>query len=120
MYTARRGDTLVTIADRFGVSLNQLRRWNRIEGVKVEVGRRLHVAEPASAPGTAARTRQRASSGAKGARGSAKPHEKASSKTSMQAPAPQRAVKKSSSSSAKNTHAATATSKRKLAQKKQK
>jgi membrane-bound lytic murein transglycosylase D len=120
MYTARRGDTLVTIADRFGVSLNQLRRWNRIEGVKVEVGRRLHVAEPASAPGTAARTRQRASSGAKGARGSAKPHEKASSKTSMQAPAPQRAVKKSSSSSAKNTHAATATSKKKLAQKKQK
>jgi membrane-bound lytic murein transglycosylase D len=50
LYTARRGDTLVTIADRFGVSLNQLRRWNKIAGIKVEPGRRLHVAESASAP----------------------------------------------------------------------
>jgi membrane-bound lytic murein transglycosylase D len=48
LYTARRGDTLVTIADRFGVSLDQLRRWNKITGVKVEAGRRLHVAEPSS------------------------------------------------------------------------
>ncbi|MGA9670117.1 MAG: transglycosylase SLT domain-containing protein [Terracidiphilus sp.] len=49
LYTARRGDTLVTIADRFGVSLDQLRRWNRMSGVKIEAGRRLHVAEPSSA-----------------------------------------------------------------------
>jgi membrane-bound lytic murein transglycosylase D len=48
LYTARRGDTLVSIADRFGVSLDQLRRWNKIPaGIKVEAGRRLHVAEPA-------------------------------------------------------------------------
>jgi membrane-bound lytic murein transglycosylase D len=46
LYTVRRGDTLVTIADRFGVSLNQLRRWNKITGIKVEPGRRLRVAEP--------------------------------------------------------------------------
>jgi membrane-bound lytic murein transglycosylase D len=46
LYVVRRGDTLVTIADRFGVSLTQLRRWNKISGVKVEPGRRLHVAEP--------------------------------------------------------------------------
>lgn len=46
-YTARRGDTLVTIADRFGVSLEQLRRWNQLTGTKVDPGRRLHVAEPA-------------------------------------------------------------------------
>jgi membrane-bound lytic murein transglycosylase D len=50
LYTARRGDTLVTIADRFGVSLNELRRWNGITGIKVAPGRRLHVAEPASEP----------------------------------------------------------------------
>jgi membrane-bound lytic murein transglycosylase D len=49
LYTVRRGDTLVTIADRFGVSLNQLRRWNKISGIRVEPGRRLHVAEPAHA-----------------------------------------------------------------------
>ncbi|MGB8259179.1 MAG: transglycosylase SLT domain-containing protein [Terracidiphilus sp.] len=47
-YTARKGDTLVTIADRFGVSLNQLRRWNKIAGIKVETGRKLRVAEPAA------------------------------------------------------------------------
>jgi membrane-bound lytic murein transglycosylase D len=46
LYTTRKGDTLVTIADRFGVSLEQLRRWNQISGTKVETGRRLHVAEP--------------------------------------------------------------------------
>jgi membrane-bound lytic murein transglycosylase D len=36
----------VTIADRFGVSLNELRSWNKITGIKVAPGRRLHVAEP--------------------------------------------------------------------------
>jgi membrane-bound lytic murein transglycosylase D len=47
LYTVRRGDTLVTIADRFGVSLSQLRNWNGIpSGVRVAAGRRLHVAEP--------------------------------------------------------------------------
>jgi membrane-bound lytic murein transglycosylase D len=50
LYTARKGDTLVTIADRFGVSLDQLRRWNNVTGVKVRPGRRLHVAEGASVP----------------------------------------------------------------------
>ncbi len=48
LYTVRRGETLVTVADRFGVSLSQLRRWNGITGIKVEAGRRLHVAEPVS------------------------------------------------------------------------
>ena len=49
LYTARRGDTLVSIADRFGVSLDQLRRWNKMAaGVKVAPGERLHVAEPAT------------------------------------------------------------------------
>jgi membrane-bound lytic murein transglycosylase D len=49
LYVARRGDTLVTIADRFGVSLSELRRWNGIpSGTRVEAGRRLHVHEPAS------------------------------------------------------------------------
>ncbi|MFY9853556.1 MAG: transglycosylase SLT domain-containing protein [Terracidiphilus sp.] len=55
LYTVRRGETLVTISDRFGVSLNQLRRWNNITGVRVEAGRRLHVADPASAPRAASR-----------------------------------------------------------------
>jgi membrane-bound lytic murein transglycosylase D len=48
VYTVRKGDTLVTIADRFGVSLSQLRSWNGIaSGVRVDPGRRLAIAEPA-------------------------------------------------------------------------
>ncbi|HTB99030.1 MAG TPA: transglycosylase SLT domain-containing protein [Terracidiphilus sp.] len=46
-YTTRRGDTLVSIADRFGVSLTQLRRWNNLAGTKVPPGHKLRVAEPA-------------------------------------------------------------------------
>src|SRR5579863_4068354 len=48
-YTTRRGDTLVSVADRFGVSLTQLRRWNKLpsSSIKIEAGHRLHVAEPA-------------------------------------------------------------------------
>jgi membrane-bound lytic murein transglycosylase D len=57
LYTARRGDTLVSIADRFGVSLDQLRRWNKIaSGTKVQPGQRLHVAEPASVHHTRGRS----------------------------------------------------------------
>jgi len=40
-YKARKGDSLVTIADRFGVTVEQLRRWNRIyRGTAVTAGRR--------------------------------------------------------------------------------
>ena len=46
LYRVRRGDTLVTIADRFGVSLSDLRRWNRISGNLVHAGRRLRVSAP--------------------------------------------------------------------------
>jgi membrane-bound lytic murein transglycosylase D len=56
LYTVRKGDTLVTIADRFGVSLNELHRWNKITGIKVQPGQRLHVAEPVSVKHTAARS----------------------------------------------------------------
>ena len=62
LYTVRRGDTLVTIADRFGVSLSQLRRWNSIpSGIRVEPGRRLRVAEPAPIRTSSAHRRKTAS-----------------------------------------------------------
>ncbi|MGA9070586.1 MAG: LysM peptidoglycan-binding domain-containing protein [Terracidiphilus sp.] len=62
LYTVRKGDTLVTIADRFGVSLNELRQWNKVPGIKVQPGQRLRVAEPASAPRATAHSHHRAGS----------------------------------------------------------
>ncbi|HTV83704.1 MAG TPA: LysM peptidoglycan-binding domain-containing protein [Acidobacteriaceae bacterium] len=47
LYRVRRGDTLVTIADRFGVTLEQLRRWNHLRGNAIYMGHVLYVAEPA-------------------------------------------------------------------------
>jgi membrane-bound lytic murein transglycosylase D len=87
LYTARRGDTLVTIADRFGVSPAQLRRWNKLSGIRVAPGSRLRVAEPpvvshksrahhrrASSAATAApQSKQKAASTAPGAKKSATP-----------------------------------------------
>jgi membrane-bound lytic murein transglycosylase D len=46
-YRVERGDTLVTVADRFGVTVDQLRRWNHIGSHAVTPGRRLYVTEPA-------------------------------------------------------------------------
>jgi len=45
-YTVRKGDTLITVADRFNVSVDQLRRWNRLKSSGVRVGSSLSVAEP--------------------------------------------------------------------------
>ena len=47
VYHPRKGDTLVTIADRFGVTVQQLRRWNHIRGEAVTPGSSVYVAEPA-------------------------------------------------------------------------
>jgi membrane-bound lytic murein transglycosylase D len=65
-YAARRGDSLVTISDRFGVSMAELRRWNHLTGpsVKVVPGSRLHVAEPA-APLVSSSSRHHATSASK-------------------------------------------------------
>jgi membrane-bound lytic murein transglycosylase D len=79
LYTVRKGDTLVTIADRFGVSLNQLRRWNKMTGVKVEPGRRIHVAEPVVARRAPAGRRRRTSTA--GAKTQPAGHSSAASKT---------------------------------------
>jgi membrane-bound lytic murein transglycosylase D len=52
-YTVRHGDTLVTVADRFDVSVDELRRWNHLSSSTVPVGRSLNVAEPVKlAPAT--------------------------------------------------------------------
>ncbi|MBB5340940.1 lytic transglycosylase domain-containing protein [Tunturiibacter gelidoferens] len=52
-YTVHHGDTLVTVSDRFGVSVEELRRWNHLSSSAVRPGASLAVAEPVKlAPGT--------------------------------------------------------------------
>jgi len=45
-YGVRRGDTLVTVADRFGVSVEELRRWNHLSSNALKPGNSIAVAEP--------------------------------------------------------------------------
>ncbi|MEG9438991.1 transglycosylase SLT domain-containing protein [Edaphobacter sp. HDX4] len=45
-YKVQRGDTLITVADRFNVSVEDLRRWNHLSSNTVKVGHTLAVAEP--------------------------------------------------------------------------
>ena len=97
LYTTRKGDTLVTIADRFGVSLEQLRRWNQLSGIKVEPGRRLHVAQPARL--TRASSGHRRRSDAAGALAAA--HQAPPAKAAAHKPASPATTKKNSPSGAK-------------------
>ena len=64
-YTTRRGDTLVSVADRFGISLTQLRRWNKLpsSGIRIESGRRLHVAEPTVVRTSSSRSHRKSKTG---------------------------------------------------------
>jgi membrane-bound lytic murein transglycosylase D len=52
-YAVRHGDTLITVADRFGVSVEELRRWNHLSSNSVRPDVSLVVAEPVKlAPST--------------------------------------------------------------------
>jgi len=55
-YTTRRGDTLVTVADRFNVTTENLRQWNHLGSSTLPIGRKIYVAEPVRlAPGARGR-----------------------------------------------------------------
>jgi len=58
-YTVRHGDTLITVADRFGVTVEDLRTWNHLRTNAVPIGKSLVVAEPLRlAPSTHVRSRR--------------------------------------------------------------
>jgi membrane-bound lytic murein transglycosylase D len=65
-YTLRHGDTLVTVADRFDVSVDELRRWNHLSSSTVTAGRSLNVAEPVKLGPTTHVHSNHTRSGAKG------------------------------------------------------
>lgn len=46
LYRVRRGDSLIGIADRFGVSVRDLRRWNHLRGNDIRAGHLLRIAAP--------------------------------------------------------------------------
>ena len=60
-YTVRAGDSLVTVADRFNVTTEELRKWNALSTSSVKPGRVLYVAEPVRL-GPSVRARGRATS----------------------------------------------------------
>ncbi len=90
-YVTRARDTLVTVADRFNVSVEDLRRWNHLSSSTVRPGRTLAVSEPIHlAPATHVRTRR--------ARAGTSTRAKAGAKTG---PNVKRAASASTSSAAK-------------------
>jgi membrane-bound lytic murein transglycosylase D len=70
-YVVRRGDTVITVADRFGISVEELRRWNHLSSNGLRPRSSLAVAEPVKlAPGMHARGR--AARGKAGSRATAR------------------------------------------------
>ncbi|HKO17962.1 MAG TPA: LysM peptidoglycan-binding domain-containing protein [Acidobacteriaceae bacterium] len=95
-YTTRSGDTLVTVADRFNVTVEELRRWNHLSSSNVRPGRMLAVSQPIRlAPVTHVRSRHGHSSTASVR--SVASHSRSASKTRPQATS--RASAKSASTS---------------------
>jgi membrane-bound lytic murein transglycosylase D len=46
-YTVRRGDTLSGIATQFGITVNQLKAWNKLSSNRIDAGMKLAVSAPA-------------------------------------------------------------------------
>jgi len=112
-YTTRAGDTLVKVADRFNVSVEDLRRWNHLSSSTIRPQHTLAVSEPARlAPATHARVKKsHAGASAKtgtSAKAGASTHGKASAKTSAKTSAKARGSAKTKS--AKKSAAKSATS----------
>lgn len=81
-YTTRRGDTLVTVADRFDVTAEQLRQWNHLSTSALPAGRKIYVAEPVRlGPATRGRRSRSAAARASSKRGASR-----SVKTSSRTP----------------------------------
>ena len=72
-YTPRRGDTLVTVADRFGVTVEELRDWNTSIGSGLKPGRSIYVAEPVRLASSVRRRGRSERAGSRASRSDARP-----------------------------------------------
>jgi membrane-bound lytic murein transglycosylase D len=103
VYKARRGDTLVTIADRFGVSLDDLHRWNHASGISVVAGQRIRVSEPLHvAPHSRDRKRAGKEAASKESGSTSGSHKKTAVAASAK-PAPRAATKSATKPSSKSS-----------------
>jgi membrane-bound lytic murein transglycosylase D len=50
LYKARKGDTVLSVADDFSVPVERLRKWNRLKGNQLRAGSRLKIYRPTSRP----------------------------------------------------------------------
>jgi membrane-bound lytic murein transglycosylase D len=83
-YVTRAGDTLVTVADRFNVSVEDLRRWNHLRSSAIGPHRTLNVSEPVHlAPATHVRAKRAHTASATRTKSAASP--RARSKTQHRA-----------------------------------
>ncbi len=108
-YAVRRGDTFITVADRFGVTVEQLQSWN--ESTRLQPGRSIYVAEPVRLAPSVRSGRGRARRASTG-RGKANAHSasrngggaKGSSHATSHTSASRAAVSSARSSSRKRSH----------------
>ncbi|MEO6803588.1 MAG: transglycosylase SLT domain-containing protein, partial [Granulicella sp.] len=100
-YKVRRGDTLGTVADRFNVSVEDLRGWNHLSARTVKAGQVLNVTEPVRlAPAMRSR---RAASRARGSKHSARGTSSRGSTHTAASGSAHASVSKSAHASAKGT-----------------
>jgi membrane-bound lytic murein transglycosylase D len=123
-YVTRAGDTLITVADRFNISVSDLKRWNQLPSGALAVHRTLNVSEPVhlapvthvrarTAPSNAAHPTAAKSSTTKGRASTAMSTKttvakSAAAKTNATKPAAKAASKTPASSSKRNPAAAVA------------
>jgi membrane-bound lytic murein transglycosylase D len=88
-YVTRAGDTLVTIADRFNVSVEDLRRWNHLSSSVVRPHRTLEVSQPVHlVRSTSRRGKTQSATRSSSARSSSKSSAKSSSRTASRKNSP--------------------------------
>ncbi len=95
-YTIRKGDTVLSVADSFGVSADKLRQWNHLSGNSLHVGRALTLYRPVNAPQSAAQRRSAKGQahGKTPARGAGQAAEKDKTKTAGGAKSPAKSSSK--------------------------
>ena len=55
-YKVRKGDTVLSVADDFGIPVERLRKWNRLKGNALKAGRTLTIDRPVAAGDSGAQT----------------------------------------------------------------